>query len=102
MKIALKILKKTKKCFLNTIISIISLSGIISTSTQANTLPKPIIQQQIEDVRLRLLESDRQINKCKPIVESEDNKTSIAQWYNFPNFPNWGNWGNFPNYWRNY
>lgn len=75
-------------------VSIIALTGMFSSSTQAKIPAKSItIQQQIDDVRLRLLESDKQINERKPIVELEKSKTSITQWYN---------WGNFPNYWRNY
>lgn len=94
MKTAGRIIKQAIKYLLNTIVSIIALTGIFSSSAHANISAKPTtIQQQIDDVRLRLLESDKRVNECRPIVESENSKTSIAQWYN---------WGNFPNYWRNY
>lgn len=98
-----KFIKQSLRRAVSAVVSVIALTGILPSSTQANILPdESAIQQRINDVRHRLLESDNRIYQSEQFPESESNKPPIAQWYNFPNFPDWGNWGNFPNYWRNY
>jgi hypothetical protein len=77
------------------LVSILAAMG--SADVASHSMPRAGDDSVIEraaEIRAKLLEADRH-----SFVEHQ--RTSIAQWSNWPNWSDWNNWADWPN-WNNW